>query len=129
MAGVNGALQGSFGGDGGFVKSITVDNVTYNFNPMANDGRGGITTSGVGIPSFTYDGTTKTLTVDTDTANATGGELAAVMTTGAFTFQPTSGFTSERCELCAGRPRRRYSQQHGDVVRRRRGRYQCGDAW
>ena len=96
VAGVNGALQGSFGGDSGFVKSITVDNVTYNFDPMANDGRGGITTSGAGIPSFTYDGTTKTLTVDTDTANATGGEFSAVMTTGAFTFQPTSGFTSER---------------------------------
>ena len=78
------------------MKSITVDNVTYNFDPMANDGLGGITTSGAGIPSFTYDGTTKTLTVDTDTANATGGEFSAVMTTGAFTFQPTSGFTSER---------------------------------
>ena len=43
---------------------------------------------------FTYDSTTKTLIVDTD-PSATGGELAIVMTTGAFTFQPTIGFTSE----------------------------------
>ena len=95
VAGVNGALQGSFGGDRGFVKSITVDNVTYTFDPVANGGLGGITTSGAGIPSFTYDGTTRTLTVDTDTTSATGGEFSAVMTTGGFTFQPTSGFTSE----------------------------------
>ena len=87
-----GAPPNSFGADGGFVRSITVDGVTYTFNPAANGGAGGITTSGGG--SFTYDGTTKTLTVDTDT-NAVGGELAMVMTTGAFTFQPPAGFSSE----------------------------------
>ena len=52
----------------------------------------GITTSGGG--SFTYDGTTKTLTVDTDTSVG-GGELAMVMTTGAFTFQPPANFSGE----------------------------------
>ena len=87
-----GAPPNSFGADGGFVRSITVDGVTYAFNPAANGGAGGITTSGGG--SFTYDGTTKTLTVDTDT-NVVGGELAMVMTTGAFTFQPPTGFSSE----------------------------------
>jgi uncharacterized protein YegL len=75
----------SFGADGGYVKSITVDGVTYTFDPTANS----ITPSG-GSGSFTYNTTTKTLTVDTD-----GSELAVVMTTGAFTFQPTTGFTSE----------------------------------
>ena len=92
MAGQNGATEGSFGGDGGHIQSITVNNVTYTFNPVANSGQGSITTSGGGSPSFTYDGTTKTLTVDSDTSTV-GGELAIVMTTGAFTFQPTINFT------------------------------------
>jgi uncharacterized protein YegL len=80
----------SFGADGGHVQSITVDGVTYTFDPTANGGAGGITVSGDG--SFTYNGTTKTLTVDT---GASGGALAMVMTTGAFTFQPATGFSSE----------------------------------
>ncbi len=92
LNGAVGATPNSFGADGGFVRSITVDGVTYTFNPAANGGAGGITTSGGG--SFTYDGTTRTLTVDTDT-NAVGGELAMVMTTGAFTFQPSAGFSSK----------------------------------
>jgi VCBS repeat-containing protein len=92
LTGAGGTTSNSFGADGGFVQSITVDGVTYTFNPAANGGAGGITTSGGG--SFTYDGTTKTLTVDTDT-NVVGGELAVVMTTGAFTFQPPAGFSSE----------------------------------
>jgi VCBS repeat-containing protein len=90
VAGVNGAIQGSFGGDGGHVQSITVDNETYTFNPATNT----ITASGSGVPSFSFNGTTHTLTVDTDTS-APGGELAIVMTTGAFTFHPTQNFTSE----------------------------------
>jgi T1SS-143 domain-containing protein len=77
----------SFGADGGYVKSITVDGVTYTFDPAANS----ITPTG-GSGSFSYNTTSKTLTVETD---AGGSELAVVMTTGAFTFQPTSGFTSE----------------------------------
>jgi VCBS repeat-containing protein len=92
LTGAGGATSNSFGADGGFVQSITVDSVTYTFNPAANGGAGGITTSGGG--SFTYDGTTKTLTVDTDT-NVVGGELAMVMTTGAFTFQPPTGLSSK----------------------------------
>src|SRR5262249_29957074 len=93
LTSAGGATSNSFGADGGFVPSITVDGVTYTFNPAANGGAGGITTSG-GDGSFTYNGTTKTLTVDTDTG-ASGGELAMVMTTGAFTFQPPTGFSSE----------------------------------
>jgi VCBS repeat-containing protein len=93
LTGASGEASNSFGADGGHVQSITVDGVTYAFNPAANGGAGGITTSG-GDGSFTYNGTTKTLTVDTDTG-ASGGELAMVMTTGAFTFQPSTGFSSE----------------------------------
>ena len=94
LTGAGGATSNSFGADGGFVQSITVDGVTYTFNPAANGGAGGITTSG----SFTYDGTTKTLTVDTDTS-VVGGELAMVMTTGAFTFHPPTGFSSESVDF------------------------------
>jgi Ca2+-binding RTX toxin-like protein len=92
LTGAGGAPSNFFGADGGFVQSITVDGVTYTFNPAANGGAGGITTSGGG--SFTYDATTKTLAVDTDT-NVVGGEFSMVMTTGAFTFQPPTGFSSE----------------------------------
>jgi Ca2+-binding RTX toxin-like protein len=88
VAGLNGATEGGFGADGGHIQSITVDGETYAFNPTANT----VTPSGSGTPSFTYNGTTHTLTIDTDTSHV-GGELAIVMTTGAFTFQPTSGFT------------------------------------
>src|SRR5262245_44982478 len=93
LTGASGEASNSFGADGGYVQSITVDGVIYTFNPAANGEAGGITTAG-GDSSFTYNGTTKTLTVDTDTG-ASGGELAMVMTTGAFTFQPSTGFSSE----------------------------------
>ena len=87
VAGVNGGTVGSFGADGGFLHSITVDGVTYIFNPTTN--------TVTNISSIaTYVQGTHTLTIDTD-PSATGGQLAVVMTTGAFTFQPTSGFTSE----------------------------------
>ena len=90
VAGINGATEGGFGADGGHIQSITVDNVTYAFDPIANT----VTTSGAGTPSFSYASASHTLTVDTD-PSAVGGELAIVTTTGAFTFQPTAGFTSE----------------------------------
>jgi T1SS-143 domain-containing protein len=77
----------SFGADGGYVKSITVDGVTYTFNPTANT----ITPSG-GSGTFSYNTDTKTLTVETD---AGGSELAVVMTTGSFTFQPSTSFSNE----------------------------------
>jgi T1SS-143 domain-containing protein len=93
LTGADGAISNSFGADGGFVQSITVNGVTYTFNPAANGGAGGITTSGGG-GSFIYDGTTKTLAVDTDTSVG-GGEFAMVMTTGAFTFQLPTAFSSE----------------------------------
>ena len=47
VAGVNGGTVGSFGADGGFVQSITVDSVVYTFNPTANGGLGGITSGGL----------------------------------------------------------------------------------
>jgi hypothetical protein len=71
------------------VKSIIVDGVTYTFDPTANGGAGGVTANG--DVTVNYNGTTKTLTVDT----SDGSELAMVMTTGAFTFQPSASFSSE----------------------------------
>jgi VCBS repeat-containing protein len=96
LTGAGGATSNSFGADRGFVQSVTVDGITYTFSPSANGGAGGITTSAGG--SFTYDGPTKTLTVDTD-ANIVGGELAMVMTTGSFTFQPPTGFGSKSVDF------------------------------
>ena len=87
VTGVNGATQGSFGADGGHIQSITVDGVTYTFDPSANT----VTNTSA---TATYDQASHTLTVDTDTSKV-GGEFAIVLTTGAFTFQPTAGFTSE----------------------------------
>jgi hypothetical protein len=92
LSGAGGATSNSFGADGGYVQSITADGVTYTFNPTANGGAGGITTSDGSSP--TYNGTTKTLTIDTD-PSVVGGELTVVMTTGAFTFQPPTDFSSE----------------------------------
>src|SRR5262249_59623263 len=68
----------SFGADGGHVQSITVDGVTYTFNPTANS----ITTSG-GSGSYTYTAATHQLTLDTDThasrrEPAGGGSPAAL---------------------------------------------------
>ena len=122
VAGVNGGTVGSFGADNRFVQSITVDSVVYTFNPTANGGLGSITSGG----TFTYNSTTKTLTVDTD-PSATRGELAIVMTTGAFTFQPTVGLTGRIRGLCADRWRRRSGQQYADVycVSRRRPGADC----
>jgi uncharacterized protein YegL len=77
----------SFGADGGYVKSITVDGVTYTFNPTANT----ITPSG-GSGTFSYNTDTKILTVETD---AGGSELSVAMMTGAFTFQPSTSFSNE----------------------------------
>jgi VCBS repeat-containing protein len=90
LTGAGDATSNSFGADGGFVQSITVGGGTYNFNPAGN---GGVSTSGFG--GFTYDGTTKTLAVGTDTNDVGGGVFAMVMTTGAFTFQPPTDFSSE----------------------------------
>ena len=87
VAGVSGATQGGFGADGGHMQSITVNSVTYTFDPKANT----ITASDHSTPA--YDGSTHTLVVDTN-PSAVGSELSVVMTTGAFTFQPTSNFTS-----------------------------------
>ena len=53
LAGAGGATSNSFGADGGFVQSITVDGVTYTFNPAANGGAGGITTSGAAASPMT----------------------------------------------------------------------------
>src|SRR5262249_51781836 len=81
VAGVNGATQGGFGADGGHIYSITVDGVEYIFDPTSNTVAN---TSSIA----TYVPGAHTLTVDTDPSKV-GGELSIVMTTGAFTFQPT----------------------------------------
>src|SRR5262249_8085418 len=43
LTGAAGEASNSFGADGGHVQSITVDGVTFTFDPAANGGAGGIT--------------------------------------------------------------------------------------
>lgn len=80
------------GADGGYGQSVTVAGVTYTFAPDANGGLGDITTSD-GSTNFTYDGVSKTLTIDT-APGVDDGDFSIVMTTGVFTFQGAAGFTS-----------------------------------
>ncbi len=71
--------QGSFGGDGpGFVQSITVDGITYTFDPA---GGGGITPSG-GTDRSSFDTATNVVHVET----AAGGVISVDMDNGDFTY-------------------------------------------
>ncbi|QKZ06230.1 retention module-containing protein [Pseudomonas eucalypticola] len=77
--------NGTFGADGGFIKSITVDGVTYTYDPKANNGEGGMTassTSGHG----TFDTSTNSISV----ATSHGATVVVDMDTGAYTYTAAS---------------------------------------
>jgi VCBS repeat-containing protein len=84
-----GPLPGSFGADGGFVKSITADGTTYTYNPTAG---GSISVSG-GANHGSFDPTTHTETVTL----ASGGVLTMIMDNGTYSYAApanvSSGFT------------------------------------
>ncbi|MDD0843070.1 VWA domain-containing protein, partial [Pseudomonas sp. Gutcm_11s] len=79
---INGSLVtgGTFGADGGYVLSISVNGVVYTYNPAAG---GSISVSG-SPNNGTFDTSTNTLTV-TMGAN---GSFAVDMDNGAFTYSP-----------------------------------------
>ncbi|MDD5366488.1 MAG: type I secretion C-terminal target domain-containing protein, partial [Gallionellaceae bacterium] len=86
---IDGGLPAMLGADGGYMQSITVAGVTYTYNPTANGGNGSITSTG----SYTYDSTTKEVTVNT----AAGGQIKVDMdgvNGGHYTYTPPSTFTS-----------------------------------
>ncbi len=83
-----GLLGGSsgFGGDGGHISSITVEGVTYTYDPS---GATSIAVSG-GSSQGTYDPATHQLTVRTDD----GGTLVVNMNTGSYNYTPRPTVTT-----------------------------------
>jgi len=72
---------GSFGADGGFIKSLVVDGTTYSYNPDANGGQGALTASG-GANHGTFNTATNTVSIATDH----DGTLVVNLDTGAFSY-------------------------------------------
>ncbi|WP_041465740.1 T1SS-143 repeat domain-containing protein [Chlorobium limicola] len=75
---ITGTLQGSFGPDGGYVRSIRVGSSTYVYSPAA----GGSISPSSGAAAHTFDTTENTLTVTTQQ----GGTLLVDMDSGAYTY-------------------------------------------
>ncbi len=89
------ALTGSllahstFGADGGFIKAILVDGVTYTYDPKANNGAGGMSTSG-GTSHGSFDTTTNSISV----ASSHGGTLVVDMDNGAYSYTSSANGTT-----------------------------------
>ncbi len=81
--------NGTFGADGGFVKSITVDGITYTYDPKANNGDGGMTSTG-GTSHGTFDTSTNSISV----ASSHGGTVVVDMDTGAYSYTAASSGTT-----------------------------------
>ena len=77
--------NGTFGADGGFIKSITVDGVTYTYDPKANSGEGGMTVTGT-VSHGTFDTATNSISVATNH----GATVVVDMDTGAYTYTSAS---------------------------------------
>ena len=77
--------NGTFGADGGFIKSITVDGVTYTYDPKANSGEGGMTVTGTASHG-TFDTATNSISVATNH----GATVVVDMDTGAYTYTSAS---------------------------------------
>ena len=74
---------GSFGADGGFIKSITVDGATYTYDPKASNGAGGLTFTGT-VNHGTFNTVDNTLTIATNS----GANLVINLDTGAYSYTP-----------------------------------------
>ncbi|WP_438301007.1 retention module-containing protein [Pseudomonas sp. NMS19W] len=73
--------SGSFGADGGFIKSIVVDGTTYTYDPKANSGQGSLTTSG-GTNHGTFNTVNNTLSIATNNS----GTLVVNLDTGDYSY-------------------------------------------
>ncbi|MBZ9782381.1 retention module-containing protein [Pseudomonas sp. REP124] len=81
---VTGSLLGdgaTFGADGGFIKSITVDGTTYTYDPRANSNQGSLTFSG-GANHGTFNTVNNTLSIATDNK----GTLVVNLDTGEYSY-------------------------------------------
>ncbi|MHC8321728.1 retention module-containing protein [Pseudomonas sp. GB2N2] len=72
---------GTFGADGGFVKSITVDGTTYSYDPKGNSNQGTLGFSG-GANHGTFNTVNNTLSIATDGK----GTLVVNLDTGEYTY-------------------------------------------
>ncbi|MEG1042482.1 MAG: type I secretion C-terminal target domain-containing protein, partial [Pseudomonas sp.] len=84
---------GTFGADGGFIKSLLIDGTTYTFDPKGNSGSGSYATSGA-ADRGTFDTATNSITVKT----ALGGSIVVDMDTGDFTYTPPKDTGSTKVE-------------------------------
>ncbi|WP_192553079.1 retention module-containing protein [Pseudomonas sp. IzPS59] len=73
--------SGSFGADGGFIKSIVVDGTTYTYDPKANGGQGSLTASG-GTNHGTFNTVNNTLSIATNNS----GTLVVNLDTGDYSY-------------------------------------------
>ncbi|MGF6319279.1 retention module-containing protein [Pseudomonas frederiksbergensis] len=72
---------GTFGADGGFIKSLTVDGTTYTYDPKANSNQGSLSFSG-GANHGTFNTANNTLSIATDDS----GTLLVNLDTGEYTY-------------------------------------------
>ncbi|KAB0499813.1 retention module-containing protein [Pseudomonas vancouverensis] len=72
---------GTFGADGGFIKSITIDGTTYTYDPKGNNNQGTVSASG-GANHGTFDFAHNTLSIATNNS----GTLQINLSTGDYTY-------------------------------------------
>ncbi|WP_202369371.1 retention module-containing protein [Pseudomonas sp. MWU318] len=72
---------GTFGADGGFIKSIVVDGTTYTYDPRANSGQGSLTASG-GTNHGTFNTVNNTISIATNNS----GTLVINLDTGDYSY-------------------------------------------
>ncbi|RON60731.1 retention module-containing protein [Pseudomonas fluorescens] len=72
---------GTFGADGGFIKSIVVDGTTYTYDPKALSGQGSLTATG-GVNHGTFNTVNNTLSIATNNS----GTLLINLDTGEYTY-------------------------------------------
>ncbi|SNS29894.1 Ig-like domain-containing protein, partial [Pseudomonas japonica] len=92
---VTGSLMsgGTFGADGGFIKSLVIDGTTYTYDPKGNSNQGSYAASG-GTDRGTFDTSTNSITVKT----LIGGSIVVDMDTGDFTYTPPKDNGTSRVE-------------------------------
>ncbi|MCO8314359.1 retention module-containing protein [Pseudomonas mandelii] len=72
---------GTFGADGGFIKTLTIDGTTYTYDPKANSNQGSLSFSG-GANHGTFNTANNTLSIATDNS----GTLLVNLDTGEYTY-------------------------------------------
>ena len=72
---------GTFGADGGFIKSIVIDGTTYTYDPRANSGQGSLTASG-GTNHGTFNTVNNTISIATNNS----GTLVINLDTGDYNY-------------------------------------------